>query len=118
VARPQSWSVKGVDQETRALAREAAARSEQPIGAWIDRAIRTRTGLPPDSEPEARDQDALPGLDATAGDKPAPAIPAGAASARPAPPPPYRPARRRPGRRRRPVAAAPGMPSAPCSSLP
>ncbi|MEE8334030.1 MAG: SEL1-like repeat protein [Alphaproteobacteria bacterium] len=66
MARAKTWSVKGIDHDTRALAREAAARGEQPIGAWIDRAIRARTGLPPESETSPDTQDALPGIDETA----------------------------------------------------
>lgn len=63
MARAKTWSVKGIDHDTRALAREAAARGDQPIGAWIDRAIRARTGLPPEPESSQSAQDALPGLD-------------------------------------------------------
>ena len=33
------WSVKGIDDTTRAIAREAAERAGLPIGVWIDRAI-------------------------------------------------------------------------------
>lgn len=76
MARTQTWSVKGIEHETRALAREAAARSDQPMGAWIDRAIRIRTGLPPDDEPKTRNQGALPGIDAPAAGEPAHAAPA------------------------------------------
>ena len=49
MARPGPWSVKGVDDDARQIAREAAFREGLTIGAWIDRAIRARTGnLPGD----------------------------------------------------------------------
>lgn len=34
-----AWSVKGIDEETRAIARSRAGNSDLTIGAWIDRAI-------------------------------------------------------------------------------
>ena len=82
MARAKTWSVKGIDQDTRALAREAAARGDQPIGAWIDRAIRARTGLPPDAETSPSSQDALPGLDKAAATAGTPATPDGAIASR------------------------------------
>ncbi|MFT5486526.1 MAG: TPR repeat protein [Paracoccaceae bacterium] len=39
MAKTRSWSVKGIDGETRDLAREAAQASGMTIGAWIDQAI-------------------------------------------------------------------------------
>lgn len=39
MARSKSWSVKGVDDETRDLARAAAQASGVAIGTWIDEAI-------------------------------------------------------------------------------
>lgn len=39
MARQKSWSVKGIDAETRDVARLAAQRAGMPIGAWVDRAI-------------------------------------------------------------------------------
>ena len=37
--RPGPWSVKGVDEDVRQIARDAAAREGLTIGAWVDRAI-------------------------------------------------------------------------------
>ena len=54
MARPGPWSVKGVDDDARQIAREAAFREGLTIGAWVDRAIRARTGnLPGDRAPVA-----------------------------------------------------------------
>ncbi|MEX2453564.1 MAG: hypothetical protein WD470_02605, partial [Rhodospirillaceae bacterium] len=39
MARSKSWSVKGVDDGTRDVARVAAQAAGLPIGAWIDGAI-------------------------------------------------------------------------------
>lgn len=39
MAKTRSWSVNGVDGETRDLARDAARASGMTIGAWIDEAI-------------------------------------------------------------------------------
>lgn len=39
MSRQAPWSVKGVDEETRQIARDAAEAAGLPIGAWIDRAI-------------------------------------------------------------------------------
>lgn len=39
MAKTRSWSVKGIDGETRDLARDAAQASGMTIGAWIDQAI-------------------------------------------------------------------------------
>lgn len=47
MAGPGPWSVKGVDDETRAIARAAAGQAGLPIGAWIDRAILKATGASP-----------------------------------------------------------------------
>ena len=45
MAKAKSWSVKGIDGETRDMARDAAQAAGLPIGAWIDRAIlRARDG--------------------------------------------------------------------------
>ncbi len=41
------WSVKGVDDDARELARNAAQAAGLTLGAWIDRAIRKSTGLAP-----------------------------------------------------------------------
>ncbi len=40
------WSVKGVDDDAREMARKAAQAEGMTLGAWIDRAIRKSTGLP------------------------------------------------------------------------
>jgi TPR repeat protein len=42
MTRSSPWSVKGVDQDTRQIAREAAKRHGLTIGEWVDRAIKTR----------------------------------------------------------------------------
>lgn len=45
MAKTRSWSVKGIDGETRDLARDAAQASGMTIGAWIDQAIlRAKSG--------------------------------------------------------------------------
>ena len=41
------WSVKGVDDDAREAARNAAQATGLTLGAWIDRAIRKSTGLMP-----------------------------------------------------------------------
>ncbi len=41
------WSVKGVDDDARELARNAAQAAGLTLGAWIDRAIKKSTGLAP-----------------------------------------------------------------------
>ena len=41
------WSVKGVDDDARDLARNAAQAAGLTLGAWIDRAIKKSTGLAP-----------------------------------------------------------------------
>ncbi|MBU0725705.1 MAG: SEL1-like repeat protein [Alphaproteobacteria bacterium] len=53
------WSVKGIDEETRDTAREAAQAAGLTIGAWVDRAILRHAGLLPDDAPPAND-DAAP----------------------------------------------------------
>lgn len=40
MAKPKSWSVKGVDDETRDLARAASQAAGLPIGTWLDEAIQ------------------------------------------------------------------------------
>ncbi len=45
MTRPGPWSVKGVDDDVRRIARAAAAREGLTIGTWIDRAILTQTGI-------------------------------------------------------------------------
>lgn len=53
MARGKLWSVKGVTSEAREAAKTAAQASGQPIGVWIDQAIRMNDddGLPPQREP-------------------------------------------------------------------
>ncbi len=45
MAKSTPWSVKGIDEDTRKLAREAALASGLTIGKWIDGAILQSTGL-------------------------------------------------------------------------
>jgi hypothetical protein len=57
--------VKGIEEDVRDIARAAADREEQTIGAWIDHAIRVHGGQRPrddrpDSEPAASVPEALP----------------------------------------------------------
>ena len=40
MTREKSWSVKGIDEEAKELARDAAHAAGMTIGAWIDRAIQ------------------------------------------------------------------------------
>jgi TPR repeat protein len=42
-----AWSVKGIDSETRGIARARAAHSDLTIGAWIDQAILAHAGQAP-----------------------------------------------------------------------
>ncbi|MGE3934383.1 MAG: peptidoglycan-binding domain-containing protein [Rhodospirillaceae bacterium] len=49
---PGPWSVKGIDEETREVARAAAQAAGIPIGQWIDRAIQ-RAAARPDLRPPA-----------------------------------------------------------------
>ena len=53
MARGKLWSVKGVTGEAREAAKTAARESGQPIGVWIDQAIRMsdEDGLPPERDP-------------------------------------------------------------------
>lgn len=53
MARGKLWSVKGVTGEAREAAKTAAQKSGQPIGVWIDQAIRMSDddGLPPKRDP-------------------------------------------------------------------
>lgn len=49
MAKSRSWSVKGIDGETRDLARDAAQAAGMTIGAWIDQAIlKAKQGALPD----------------------------------------------------------------------
>lgn len=55
MAKLKSWSVKGVDGNTRDLAREAAQASGMTIGTWIDRAIlKTMHGELAEPQPSTR----------------------------------------------------------------
>lgn len=54
MAKTRSWSVKGIDGDTRDLAREAAQASGMTIGAWIDQAIlKAKSGELPAIAPAA-----------------------------------------------------------------
>ncbi|MEO9900120.1 SEL1-like repeat protein [Nisaea sp.] len=45
--KPTTWSVKGIEEDVRDIARAAAERDEQTIGSWIDHAIRVHGGQRP-----------------------------------------------------------------------
>ena len=77
MARPGPWSVKGVDDDARQIAREAAFREGLTIGAWVDRAIRARTGNLPGDRATATAQ---PGSEAAAPETVAPIHPSPAHS--------------------------------------
>lgn len=47
VRKPTTWSIKGIEEDTRDIARAAAERDEQTIGSWIDYAIRVHGGQRP-----------------------------------------------------------------------
>ena len=51
MARSSPWSVKGVDEDARQIAREAAKRHGLTIGAWVDRAIKTKADNAVSAEP-------------------------------------------------------------------
>lgn len=46
-AKASSWSIKGIEEDVRDIARVAAERSDLTIGAWIDRAIKVQGGAEP-----------------------------------------------------------------------
>jgi localization factor PodJL len=49
MAKSKSWSVKGIDGETRDLARDASQAAGMTIGAWIDQAIlKAKSGALPE----------------------------------------------------------------------
>ena len=52
-----AWSVKGIDQATRDIARRAAQASGLTIGEWIDRAIRTDAGAAGHEPPQSAGHD-------------------------------------------------------------
>ena len=58
--KPTSWSIKGIKEDTRNIARAAAEREEQTIGSWIEYAIREHGGQRP--RDNASDQQAGAGL--------------------------------------------------------
>ena len=91
MSRTKSWSVKGIDADTRETARNAAQIAGLPIGSWIDAAIlkasrgelpgiavATGTGTTADTTYEAPPAEAPPAYD-----RPAPPPPAGATPAMP-----------------------------------
>ena len=46
------WSVKGIDKETREIARKKSKEAGLPIGTWIEKRILAQTdSSPPDKEP-------------------------------------------------------------------
>jgi len=45
MSKSTQWSVKGIDEDTRKVAREAARASDLTIGKWIESAILQSTGL-------------------------------------------------------------------------
>ncbi|UUX47966.1 peptidoglycan-binding protein [Nisaea acidiphila] len=45
-----TWSVKGIEEDVRDIARAAAERDDQTIGSWIDHAIRVHGGQRPRDE--------------------------------------------------------------------
>lgn len=51
------WSVKGIDDATRAVAREAAQEAGLTLGAWIDRAILRHAGIAPIPANDTSDTD-------------------------------------------------------------
>ncbi|MEQ8399051.1 SEL1-like repeat protein [Thalassobaculum sp.] len=55
-----AWSVKGVDQATRDIARRASQAAGVTIGEWIDQAIRADAQVHGDSDPAESKADALP----------------------------------------------------------
>ena len=46
-SKPTTWSVKGIEEDVRDIARAAAERDQQNIGSWIDYAIRVQGGQRP-----------------------------------------------------------------------
>lgn len=46
-----AWSVKGIDEETRAIARSRAGESDLTIGAWVDQAILAYSSADAPSSP-------------------------------------------------------------------
>lgn len=49
MAAPVNWCIKGVDESTRQMASDAAARSGLSVGEWLERAIDDNVGvLPPE----------------------------------------------------------------------
>ena len=79
MAKSKSWSVKGIDGETRDLARTAAQAAGMTIGAWIDQAIlkAKHDALPePTASGSATDVATTPDRSATpvGQDRPAPAM--------------------------------------------
>ncbi|MPY72046.1 MAG: hypothetical protein GEU92_18440 [Alphaproteobacteria bacterium] len=86
MARQAPWSVKGVDEDARQIARDAADAAEMPIGAWIDRAILQAAGAAGTTEPDpvAPPQ---PSLLARVEPRPAPPMPTPAGASEPSAPP-------------------------------
>jgi hypothetical protein len=53
----RQWNVKGVDAQTRIVARDAAAAADLAMGAWIDRAIRRAVAAQTPTLPLPRETD-------------------------------------------------------------
>ena len=47
MAAPVSWRIKGVNQTTRQMASDAAARRGLSVGEWLERAIKSNTQILP-----------------------------------------------------------------------
>ncbi|MEQ8334903.1 peptidoglycan-binding protein [Nisaea sp.] len=60
-SKPTTWSVKGIEEDVRDIARAAAERDQQNIGSWIDYAIRVQGG----QRPREPDTEASPGKGAS-----------------------------------------------------
>jgi localization factor PodJL len=74
MAKAPQWNVKGVDEVSRVVARDAAAAAGLPIGSWIDRAVKRAAAAqqkvaPPPVEPEVALED--PAVEYTADIRPA-----------------------------------------------
>lgn len=73
MTRSGPWSVKGVDNDARQIAREAASREGLTIGTWVDRAILARTGEHTINQALANPESSLPDQNLDHPESPAPA---------------------------------------------
>lgn len=69
-----TWSVKGIEEDVRDIARAAAERDDQTIGSWIDHAIRVHGGQRPRDE-ETDQAGPGPSRDQAPHASPAPGVP-------------------------------------------